>query len=231
MGLKDRTLDEFLAAVAAPTPTPGGGSVSALAGACAVALARMVAGLARGKKGFEARDADLVRIEEKARRLQAELEDLITEDASAYEVVIAAMRMPRDTAAQKAARVDAMQSAYRGATEVPLRIVEHSFEALQLAEAALEAGNRSRGRDLAGGSGDSRGEPQLPRQPRVDPGRVVSDDRGGTPRRLPPTCGFRRTHRDGHRRRPALTLTCQQRPLVRRRPRARRDGMRRRRWG
>ena len=149
MGLKDRTLDEFLAAVAAPTPTPGGGSVSALAGACAVALARMVAGLARGKKGFEARDADLVRIEEKARRLQAELEDLITEDASAYEVVIAAMRMPRDTAAQKAARVDAMQSAYRGATEVPLRIVEHSFEALQLAEAALEAGNRSATTDAA----------------------------------------------------------------------------------
>ena len=51
--MKDRTLEEFLAAVAAPTPTPGGGSVSALAGALSVALSRMVAGLARGKKGYE----------------------------------------------------------------------------------------------------------------------------------------------------------------------------------
>src|SRR5207244_12548237 len=53
VGMKDRTLEEFLAAVAAPTPTPGGGSVSALAGALSVALSRMVAGLARGKDSYE----------------------------------------------------------------------------------------------------------------------------------------------------------------------------------
>ena len=66
--MKDRTLEEFLAAVAAPTPTPGGGSVSALAGALSVALSRMVAGLARGKKGYESVESELAQLESVRRR-------------------------------------------------------------------------------------------------------------------------------------------------------------------
>ena len=149
MGMKDRTLEEFLAAVAAPTPTPGGGSVSALAGALSVALSRMVAGLARGKAGYETVESELTQLEVRAKKTQARLEALIDEDAKAYEAVMAAMRLPKSTEEEKAARVDAMQRAYRKATEVPLETMERCIEALELAEAAVKKGNRGAVTDAA----------------------------------------------------------------------------------
>ena len=147
--MKDQTVEEFLASVAAATPTPGGGSVSALAAALSVALSRMVAGLARGKKGYEAVDQELVQIEAKARGTQAKLEQLVDEDARAYEAVLAAMRLPRATDPEKTARVAAMQSAYRKATEIPLETMRRCIEALEIAEAAVKKGNRGAVTDAA----------------------------------------------------------------------------------
>jgi len=149
VGLKDLTVHEFLAAVAAPTPTPGGGSVSALAGALSAALSRMVSGLARGKVGYEAVESELAQIETRGKEIQARLEALIDEDARAYEAVIAAMRMPKSSEREKTARVEAMQAAYRKATEVPLETMERCIEALELAEAAAKKGNRSATTDAA----------------------------------------------------------------------------------
>ncbi len=149
MRVKDQTVEEFLAAVAAPMPTPGGGSVAALAGALSVALSRMVAGLALGKKGYEEAEAELWQIETRAKKTQARLEALVDEDARAYDGVMAAMRMARSTAAEKEARVDAMQTAYRKATEVPLETMERCIEALELAEAAVKKGNRAATTDAA----------------------------------------------------------------------------------
>ena len=147
--MKDKTIDEFLSAVAAPTPTPGGGSVSALAGALSAALSRMVAGLAQGKTGYEAVGAELAEIENRGKRIQSRLEALIDEDARAYDLVIAAMRMPKASDSEKATRVAAMQSAYRKATEVPLETMERCVEALELAEAAIKKGNRGATTDAA----------------------------------------------------------------------------------
>lgn len=147
--MKDDTVEEFLARVAAPTPTPGGGSVSALAGALSTALSRMVAGLARGKKGYEAVERELAEIEARGTAIQARLEDLVDEDAAAYGAVIAAMRMPKSSDPEKAARVSAMQAAYRKATEIPLETMERCVEALELAEAAAKKGSRGATTDAA----------------------------------------------------------------------------------
>ena len=149
MGVKDSTVEQFLAAVAAPTPTPGGGSVSALAGALSVALSRMVAGLARGKAGYEGVESELAQIEARGKIIQGRLEALVDEDAHAYDAVIAAMRMPKSSQSEKTARVDAMQAAYRKATEVPLETMERCIEALELAEAAAKKGNRGATTDAA----------------------------------------------------------------------------------
>ena len=149
MGVKDATVEQFLAAVAAPTPTPGGGSVSALAGALSAALSRMVVGLARGKTGYEGVEVELAQIETRGKVIQRRLESLIDEDARAYEAVIAAMRMPKSSEKEKAARVGAMQAAYRKATEVPLETMDRCVEALELAEAAVKKGNRSATTDAA----------------------------------------------------------------------------------
>ena len=132
--------EPFLEAVAAPTATPGGGSVSALAGALAASLGQMVAGLSRKKKVQAAFVNQLSETLEQLRRDASELAEAIDQDAAAYESVMAAYKLPQDSAEEKGRREDAIQSAMRGAAEVPLRVAERSvalFERLgQLASIA-----------------------------------------------------------------------------------------------
>ena len=147
MGVKDEIVEAYLVSVAAATPTPGGGSVSALVGALSVALARMVAGLAVGKKGYEDAQEDLRKIEARAAPIQERLMVLADEDSAAYELVLRAMRMPKATETERAARVDAMQAAYREAAKVPLETVERCVESLELAREVAEKGNRGASTD------------------------------------------------------------------------------------
>lgn len=147
--MKDQSLEEFLSSVAAATPTPGGGTVSAIAGALGVALARMVAGLARGKAGYEEMQEDLARLEERGARLEERLLALAEKDSAAYQSVVSAMHLPRANDAEKSARVEALQAAYRRATEVPLETMEACVEAIEIAALAVEKGNRSATTDAA----------------------------------------------------------------------------------
>jgi formiminotetrahydrofolate cyclodeaminase len=147
MGVKDQTVGAYLASVAAGTPTPGGGSVSAVVGALSVALSRMVGGLALGKKGYESSQESLRRLEATAEPLQRRLVSLADEDSAAYDLVVQAMHLSKSTDAERAARVAALQTAYRHATEVPLETVERCVEALELARQAAESGNRGASTD------------------------------------------------------------------------------------
>ncbi len=137
------SLEEFLERVAASTPTPGGGTVSAICGAMSAALSRMVANLAVGKQGYEAAQSDLVSIESKGKDLQRRFLDLAERDAKAYDAVVAAMRLPKGTDAERAARKDAMQAAYKRATEVPMMTIRAALDGLELARLAAEKGNRN----------------------------------------------------------------------------------------
>jgi len=143
MGVGGQTLDEYLESLAAATPTPGGGSVAALCGALSASLTRMVANLAVGKEGYESVQADLKELERSANALQARLLVLMEEDVKAYDSVIAAMRLPKKTEPDRAARVRAMQKAYEWATTVPLDTMHACSEALGLALTAALKGNRN----------------------------------------------------------------------------------------
>jgi formiminotetrahydrofolate cyclodeaminase len=130
----------FLEAVAAPTATPGGGSVSALAGALAASLGQMVAGLSRKKKSQAAFANQLSDAVDLLRRNAAELTEAIDRDAASYDAVMAAYKLPQESAEEKSKRDEAIQSATRVAAEVPLQVAERSvalFERLgQLASIA-----------------------------------------------------------------------------------------------
>src|SRR6202007_1559870 len=130
----------FLEAVAAPSATPGGGSVSALAGALASSLGQMVAGLSRKKKSQAAFANRLSEALDQLRRNAAELAEAIDRDAAAYDAVMAAYKLPQESAEEKRVRDKAIQQATRGAAEVPLQVAERSvalFERLgQLASIA-----------------------------------------------------------------------------------------------
>jgi glutamate formiminotransferase / formiminotetrahydrofolate cyclodeaminase len=130
----------FLDAVAAPAATPGGGSVSAFAGALAASLGQMVAGLSRKKKSQATHVDRLSDALESMRRAADELAEAIDHDASAYDAVVAAFKLPQDNTAETKLREEAIQAATRGAAEVPLRVAERTvalFERLgQLASIA-----------------------------------------------------------------------------------------------
>jgi len=138
----DGTLRGFLEAVAAPTPTPGGGSAAALVGALSTALSRMVAGLAVGKKGYEDVQGELEGLRARGAALGTRLLALAEDDAAAYDAVLQAQRLPRGTDEERARRIDAVQAAYRRATEVPLETMGACLETLRLAALAAEKGNR-----------------------------------------------------------------------------------------
>ncbi len=112
----------FIDAVAAPSATPGGGSVSALAGALAAALGQMVAGLSRKKKAQLTVVDKLSDALEQMRKAADELTGAIDRDSSAYDAVLAAFKMPQGDGEEIKARDAAIQTATRGATEVPLEV-------------------------------------------------------------------------------------------------------------
>ncbi|TLZ50671.1 MAG: cyclodeaminase/cyclohydrolase family protein, partial [Methanobacteriota archaeon] len=137
------SLESFLERVAASTPAPGGGAVAAICGALSAALTRMVASLAVGKEGYEGVQSELAAIEERGKTLQQRFLDLAAEDAKAYDGVVASMRLRKGTDAEREARKEAMQAAYKRATEVPMETIRACVDALDLAKLAAEKGNRN----------------------------------------------------------------------------------------
>ena len=136
----------FLDAVAQPTATPGGGSVSAFAGALAAALGQMVAGLSRKKKSQAAHVDKLSEHLDALRKESDALAEAIDRDATSYDAVMAAFKLPQGDAGETQQRDTAIQTATRGAAEVPLAVAEQAvalFERLKQLEAIAAASMKS----------------------------------------------------------------------------------------
>lgn len=139
----NETLEALLERIAASTPTPGGGTASAICGALSAALSRMVANLAVEKQAYVDVRSDLEGIESRGRALQARFLEMAVEDAAAFDSVIAAMGLPKETDEERALRKNAIQAAYQRATESPMATIRATLEALELAKSAAEKGNRN----------------------------------------------------------------------------------------
>src|SRR5580704_4753638 len=112
----------FLDAVGEPTATPGGGSVSAYAAAMAAALGQMVASLSRKKKSQAAHVDKLSEHLDALRKIADELATAIDRDASSYDAVMVAFKLPQGSPEEIEEREAAIQLATKGAAEVPLEV-------------------------------------------------------------------------------------------------------------
>jgi formiminotetrahydrofolate cyclodeaminase len=119
----DSSLSEILSSFSDPSPTPGGGSAAALAAALGLSLVAMVAQMGRTRSGTDEDRVALDRAAAAVLPLRDHVAALIEDDARAYEAVVAAYRLPKGTDDEKAARKGAVQSALRGAAEVPLDVM------------------------------------------------------------------------------------------------------------
>ena len=142
----------FLEDLAAPTAAPGGGSAGAYAGALGAALAEMVAGLTIGKNKYREVEAEMLAIRAQARRLRTELASAVEDDAAAFEAVLGAIRLPKETDAQKQARQAAIQVATLNAAHVPLHTAAGSLRVMELAAKCAKHGNLSAASDAMSGA-------------------------------------------------------------------------------
>jgi len=147
MSFQEMSLTKFSEVLASGAPTPGGGCASALSGALAAGLAAMVARTTAASKKFADRADQMNQVATEADRLRGEFLALVDEDARAFDQVMAAFRMPKDTPEQQAGRSEAIQQAYRAAVEPPMRVCARSLRVLELALQVAEQGNPSAASD------------------------------------------------------------------------------------
>jgi len=136
-----KTLNAFLDELASSSPAPGGGSVAALSGALGAALISMVCNLTLGKKKYADVEGDLKRVLEQSEQLRDQFTALIDRDTQAFNKVIEAYALPKDTDPQKALRAAAVRGATKEATQVPLEVMKHCIDALALAQSVASKGN------------------------------------------------------------------------------------------
>lgn len=145
--LADLTLRDLLADLSSSAPIPGGGSAAALAGAMGASLVAMVAALTVGRAEYAEVEGQAREIGEQAGRLRDELVRLAQVDSEAYEAVVRARKLPRETDAQKASRSAALADAMHGAAETPLATARAALQTLDLAGRIAPIGNRNAASD------------------------------------------------------------------------------------
>jgi glutamate formiminotransferase/formiminotetrahydrofolate cyclodeaminase len=131
--LASMSVRSFVELVGARTSAPGGGSASALIAAVGAALGAMVGWMTYGTRKFEAQDATMRRLIPPLHAAMKDLLPMIDRDTRAFDGYMEAMRMPKDTAEEKAARDRAMQDGLKTAVQVPLdvmRIADRAWDAM-----------------------------------------------------------------------------------------------------
>lgn len=139
--LSKKTVSAFLDELASSSPTPGGGSVAALSGALGAALSTMVCNLTIGKKKYADVEADLKKVRTQAEKLRAKFTQLIDDDTQAFNKVMEAFALPKDSEAQKTLRSAAIAAATKEATLVPVEVMKHCIDAMALAQQVASSGN------------------------------------------------------------------------------------------
>lgn len=141
MSLLTKNISEFLNELASSSPAPGGGSVSALAGVLGSALVSMVSSLTIGKKKYAEVEGEMKSVLVESEKLRAKLTSLVDRDTDAFNLVMSAFGMPKETDDQKNARTAAIESATKEATMVPLDVMHVCLDAVALSETVARKGN------------------------------------------------------------------------------------------
>ena len=141
--VKDNNIELFLDDLASRKPTPSGGSAAAVMGAMGAALVSMVCNLTIGKMQYREYEQDLKSVLTKAEALRRDLTKMIEEDVHSFDEVMRAYGMPRLTEDETRTRAEAIQTALKMATLVPMRCCRACREVITIGSVVAEKGNRN----------------------------------------------------------------------------------------
>jgi len=139
--LASMKIDSFLSELASNSPAPGGGSAAALSGSLGAALSSMVCNLTVGKEKYIDVQSEIKNTLKKSEKLRKELTKLIDKDTEAFNDVMKAFKLPKDTEDQKKIRSKAIQEGYKTAAKVPLKTAETCEKILDVALVIADKGN------------------------------------------------------------------------------------------
>jgi glutamate formiminotransferase/formiminotetrahydrofolate cyclodeaminase len=145
-------LREFCNETLSDSPAPGGGSVAALMGALGASLGGMVANLSAGKRGWDDKLEYFSNWAVKAQQLKDKLLSLVDEDTAAFNKVMDAFALPKESAEEKAARAAAIGQATKYAAEVPLKVMETASKSYELLAEMAGRGNPASVSDVGVGA-------------------------------------------------------------------------------
>ena len=112
-------------------------------GAMGAALVSMVCNLTGGKQNYAEVGELMADTLAQAEALRARLIGLVQADIRAFDAVMAAYGLPRQTEPEKQARSARIQEALKGATEAPLECAQACADIIALSRVVAEQGNRN----------------------------------------------------------------------------------------
>jgi len=143
----------FLTELESSKPTPGGGSAAALSGALGAALLHMVLQITLKKTEDQDKRGEITRTAENIKGYLDRLGGLIDEDASAFDAVMSAFKLPKGNDEQKKARRGAIQEGFKGAAQVPMRTAKACDELAKLSVYVAEHGEANAISDVGTAAG------------------------------------------------------------------------------
>jgi len=139
--LIDLSLSDFANETASESPAPGGGSIAAYCGSIGVALGTMVANLSSHKRGWDDRWEEFSIWAEKGMQYQKTLLELVDEDTDAFNKIMDAFRLPKDSDDAISKRNEEIQKATKNAILTPFKVMTTAFNSMEVMKAMAEIGN------------------------------------------------------------------------------------------
>jgi glutamate formiminotransferase/formiminotetrahydrofolate cyclodeaminase len=139
--LINMSIRDFANETASESPAPGGGSIAAYCGAMGISLGTMVANLSAHKRGWDDKWEEFSCWADKGMKCQKILLDLVDKDTNAFNNIMYAFRLPKDTDIEKAKRKEAIQDATKNAILTPFKVMDTAYKSMEIIKNMAEIGN------------------------------------------------------------------------------------------
>ena len=138
-----KTIKSYLEELSSNSPTPGGGNVAALCGAVASSLGQMVCNLTIGKKKYMEFEPEAKGLLVRFENLKKEFLVLAEKDNEAFDRVMDAFKLPKESEAQIAFRKSAIEKATLEAAFIPEEVIIKCNQLMPLLKEVAEKGNQN----------------------------------------------------------------------------------------